>query len=104
MNPLRLFEPELTARMALTLLHFLWEGTALGLAVWLVDRATRHATARTRYLMNILALVLMCGCVPVTFFVTGLSASLLPPVGGPRIVAEFAETVGQSSTAEAKNA
>lgn len=54
-------------RLTLTLLHFLWQGAAIGLLAALLSRVLFRATAQVRYLVHVSALVAMCACLPITF-------------------------------------
>ena len=55
--------------LALTLLHFLWQGLLIGLGYWALLTATGVRTARVRYATSLLALAVMALCPPVTFAV-----------------------------------
>jgi beta-lactamase regulating signal transducer with metallopeptidase domain len=50
---------EETVALGWTLIHFLWQGTAIALAYALVDRLTRRASTALRYLVALCALALM---------------------------------------------
>ena len=58
---------ELCLRLALTLLHFLWQGLLVGAAAMLGARLLRTATASTRYMVFTTALLLLPVCVVITF-------------------------------------
>src|SRR5277367_4766190 len=58
---------EETVALGWTLLHFLWQGTALALAYAVVDRITRRTSAPSRYLVALGALALMPLVVVATF-------------------------------------
>jgi len=63
----RLLEPALSLRLALTLLHFLWQGALLGLAAFAADRVLRRASSRTRYAIFVGILAIMGAALPATF-------------------------------------
>jgi beta-lactamase regulating signal transducer with metallopeptidase domain len=69
-----------------TLIHFLWQGAALGLLAWLALLLLRGASARARYGLACAFLVLMVGAPVGTF----LSIHTQPPVlaGGPSVGVE----------------
>ena len=48
--------------LAATLIHFLWQGLAIGLAAWFCNALLRNARPRTRYNMHLGALLLMAIC------------------------------------------
>jgi len=52
-----------------TLLHFLWQGAALGTLVWLVLRLARKSPARLRYGLACLAMLAFVAAPVITFFV-----------------------------------
>ena len=54
-------------RFALTLLHFLWQGSAIAGMVAIAGLLLRTASARLRYGVNCAAILLMVACVPYTF-------------------------------------
>ena len=58
---------EETVALGWTLIHFLWQGTAIALAYALVDRLTRRASTALRYLVALCALALMPLAVVATF-------------------------------------
>jgi len=62
------FDSTFCLRLAETLLHFLWQGTAIGLIVCAVRHLLPRAQANTRYALFISALFAMVACLPVTFF------------------------------------
>jgi hypothetical protein len=44
-------------RLAQTLLHFLWQGAAIGALVFLLDRSLKMLPARSKYALHVAALV-----------------------------------------------
>lgn len=67
-------ESSLSVRLALTLFHFLWQGCVIALIATFLSDALARASAAARYRVNVIALVLMACCLPLTF------ASLTPDV------------------------
>lgn len=59
-------EPELCVRLALTLVHFLWQGSAIGAAAGLVALCLRRGPAWLRYNVWLAALLVMAACPVVT--------------------------------------
>ncbi|MGV3503655.1 MAG: M56 family metallopeptidase [Adhaeribacter sp.] len=57
-----------TQALGISLLHSLWQGAAIALALWLLLKLLKNHAAQTRYLMAVLALVLLCGTFWGTFF------------------------------------
>ena len=55
-------------RVAMTLVHFLWQGAAIALLVMVGDWLLRKATAQTKYLLHVVAISAMAACLPITFF------------------------------------
>ena len=91
MSLLEFFSQPLCHRLALTLLHFLWQGLAVAVlasaAVWLLGLRRGNA----RYAAYLLAFALMTACPPVTWFALHQSAEL----GGVAVVPmPKAESVG----------
>ncbi len=54
-------------RLTVTLLHFLWQGAVIGLLLLLASRRLCRVPARVRYAVNVVAMLLMAACLPVTF-------------------------------------
>jgi cell division protein FtsI/penicillin-binding protein 2/beta-lactamase regulating signal transducer with metallopeptidase domain len=63
-----LIESDLTQRAGLTLAHTLWQGCAIALALTLVLRFMRHASASARHTVACAALFLLLAAPVVTFF------------------------------------
>ena len=68
MSGFNLFDTEVSARIVLTLLHFLWQGLLIAIVVGVVNQILRRATATGRYLLSFTAMALMLVCLPVTFW------------------------------------
>src|SRR5436190_12376985 len=58
-------------RLTVSLLHFLWQGCCAGLLVFLLGLLFKKASARSRYLVNVAAMLVMAACLPVTFWLVG---------------------------------
>jgi hypothetical protein len=54
-------------RLAVTLLHFLWQGAALALLVVVAGWLFSRAAAQVRYAVNVTAMLALVCCLPVTF-------------------------------------
>ncbi len=68
-----------TQALAWTLIHFIWQGAAIGLAAFLLLRAVRMSAA-TRYLAGVVALALMLAAPIVTITVLKHDLTPLAPV------------------------
>ena len=66
MNLLVWLDESFSLRLAQTLLHFLWQGTAIGIVVFALDQLLRRGSARQSYLLNVVAMFAMVSCLPVT--------------------------------------
>lgn len=66
----------LSLRWVLTLLHFLWQGCVIGLAVFVVGSMLRDASASVRYWLYSLALVSLPICVALTFLCIRVSSGV----------------------------
>ncbi len=56
-------------RLTQVLIHFLWQGCAIAIVYAAVVRLSRKATANTRYVAGVVALLSMVACLPVTLLV-----------------------------------
>src|SRR5579863_3249791 len=72
---LNVLDQDICIRLTQTLLHFLWEGLAIGLCTLSLARLCQTATASVRYAIHAVALGLMAMCLPVTFALTDASRS-----------------------------
>lgn len=61
-------------RVAVTLLHFVWQGLILAFVVLAASVLLRRASARVRYSANVVTLLAMVICLPVTFAILGNSS------------------------------
>ena len=71
MNLFDVLDASFSMRLAVTLLHLLWQGLAVGLFVALSTYCLRGATANLRYRINVVGLLVFVACFPVTFLVVG---------------------------------
>lgn len=67
MNPIAWLDESLSLRLVLTLLHFLWQGAAIGAVAVGCEQVLRRSSAQVRYLLHMAALLLMLICLPATF-------------------------------------
>src|SRR5664279_323423 len=78
---LTLMQHPLAQALGWTLLHFLWQGAALGLLAWLALLLLRGASAKARYGLACACLLLMVAAPVATFLL--LQPQALIPVSGP---------------------
>jgi len=71
------FQPTVSARLSLALIHFLWQGCVIACVALTLQGLLRRVTAAVRYWVHVIALGLMVGCVPATFVLLG-SATGVP--------------------------
>ena len=67
MQTLNLLDSDFCLRLTITLVHFLWLGTVIALALGVIGLCLRRASANSRYVAGVAALVIMVACLPVTF-------------------------------------
>jgi HEAT repeat protein/beta-lactamase regulating signal transducer with metallopeptidase domain len=67
MNSIIALDPEFSASFVMTLAHFLWQGAAIGLVVFVIGIVLRRASSRLRYGTFLAALLAMALCPPVTY-------------------------------------
>jgi hypothetical protein len=78
MNPFHLSDltgplsSEFSIRLTQSLLHFLWQGFAIGLLVWIIHHVAVRASPRARHAVGVSALLVMLACVPTTYVLLGL--------------------------------
>src|SRR4051812_34374429 len=75
-----LLEPDPCARVAITLLHFLWQGVVVAGVVGVACATLRRASASARHTVLLAALGVMAACPVVTFVVVGKSDARPAPV------------------------
>src|SRR5688500_12718655 len=66
-----LLTSEFCLRLTQSLLHFLWQGLAIWLLLWIANHALRRASSGARYAASVTALVLMLACLPATYLALG---------------------------------
>jgi beta-lactamase regulating signal transducer with metallopeptidase domain/peroxiredoxin len=97
MQVLAWFDDAFSWRLTQALLHFLWQGSLLGLLVPCVDRILGRAASSLRYAVHASALLAMAACLPVTY---ALLDAPRPPAGPYRTASTAGSarpTVGPSS-------
>lgn len=68
------FDSDACQYLALTLAHFLWQGTVIGLITAVVASLLRSSSSG-RYFVHLTAMLLMAGCMPVTLMVMAAGSS-----------------------------
>lgn len=91
-------EEETSLRIAVTLLHFLWQGIAIGALVFLSNWFLRQASASSRYALHGIALFLMPLCVVLTFAVADVPDSWRTARGETAIAEATNDAAEVSST------
>ena len=66
-------DPELSGRLCLTLLHSLWQISALALVVWCIDQIWRNVSVERHYTVNVAALVVALFAIPITYQLTDVT-------------------------------
>ncbi|MDP7014993.1 MAG: M56 family metallopeptidase [Pirellulaceae bacterium] len=61
------FDETISVRLAVALLHFVWQGALIALLVAAGGRLLKRATAQLRYAANVVAMLTMLACLPATF-------------------------------------
>ena len=67
MNLLAWLDESFSLRLVQTLFHFLWQGSAIALLAYLAEQLLRRASAQSKYWLHVFAMLLMVGCLPVSF-------------------------------------
>ncbi len=67
MNPFPWIDESFSLKLVVTLIHFVWQGAAVGLIVVVAGWLLKRAAAQVRYSLNVAAMLLMVVCLPVTF-------------------------------------
>lgn len=60
-------------RLTITLLHFLWQGAAIGIVAAVLSRMLLRASSQVRYIIHVAALTAMCGSLLVTLCLVNVS-------------------------------
>jgi len=84
MNPFDSIPPAIVSAVGLSLMHFLWQGTALAALLLLVNLAVNPSSPRVRYAMDTITLALMALCPVVTLvwlWPRAMPAGMPPPLG-----------------------
>ncbi len=87
----RLLENPAAQRLALVLLHFLWQGLLVAIVAWLLLVASRRASANARYVLLVALFGLLAACPAVTF-------TLMPVSSHPRLPARLSEVIEKTTT------
>ncbi len=88
--------------IALTLVHFLWQGLAIGAAAWFVLRVLlRSASAKTRHAFCVGSLLLLAACPVVTFTTLDRSSASLTTM---QVVTEETFLVAESPDSSSETA
>ena len=91
------------SRLGVALGHFLWQGCVVAVLYAMAARALRGASAGTRYVVGVTALLLMAGCLPVTLALIPPSQTVEEQSGdSPNVAAvvqQPAEPMGEMATA-----
>jgi len=90
MNAWEWLDVAFCSRLALTLLHCLWQATIIATVAILTTRLWRGSTAQMRYMVHICALLAMVACLPVTYL---LLTTASPDDGELVVVQEPRETI-----------
>ena len=61
------FDESYSRRLAQSLIHCLWQGSAVAAFVVLAGRLLKQRSAQLRYIVNVSAILLMAACLPTTF-------------------------------------
>src|SRR5262245_8188407 len=67
-NPIDCLTSPVAVQLTSALVHFLWQGCAIALAVAGASRLLCRASASTRYAVAAAGLWLMAACVPITYW------------------------------------
>ncbi len=61
------FDPIVCERLTVTLLHFLWQGAAIGVVAAVLSQMLFRASSQVRYITHFAALIAMFCCLPITY-------------------------------------
>lgn len=98
MNIWNLIDQPFASHLTTTLLHFLWQGTALALIAVTINGVLLRGSAHARYTIHVGTLIFMLACVPVTYTLVCIND---PAQEGTRLVAtndSLAEQESESSS------
>jgi beta-lactamase regulating signal transducer with metallopeptidase domain len=96
MNPWTVLPESLTERLALTLLHFLWQGIAVALVIVLLGWMLRIQRPASQYALFLLGLLAMAACPVGTFCIQSSGQYALPVVEEPVASVELSEPSAES--------
>ena len=80
MNTIFSLDGTLSLRLAITLLHFLWQGLALAVIAVVCNASIGRMSAKVRYWISFSALLLMLACLLATFGLVGVEGTPAPNV------------------------
>ena len=66
-------------RLALVLLHFLWQGLLVAIVAWLLLVASRRASANARYVLLVALFGLLAACPGLDFYPHASQLASVPP-------------------------
>ena len=75
MNTIFSLDGTLSLRLAITLLHFLWQGLALAVIAIVCNASIGRKSAKVRYWISFSALMLMLACLLATFGLVGVEGT-----------------------------
>src|SRR5262245_13611193 len=84
----------MTAALSAALIHFVWQGTVMGVLLWIALFALRNRSANARYLAACATLVVLMMLPVVT--VATFYCRAVPSVSSARWVGEISQTVASS--------
>ncbi len=92
----------LASRLALTLVHFLWQGMLIAILVLLISAALRKKSANLKYSFFVGGLLTMVVCAVVTFVVMGadVQRDSVPSESGSAVVTNLPTSGNQHDLAE----
>ncbi len=92
-----LWGDDATVRWLLTVLHFLWQGAVIGAVAATVGNLLRGASAQSRYITYLAAIVSLPVCMAITFFVVNVPSTLASAVAPGILSDEVAAETGAIS-------
>ncbi|MCA9148596.1 MAG: M48 family metalloprotease [Planctomycetales bacterium] len=94
-------------RLAGCLLHFIWQGTVIGLLAAIALRHLSTSNARARYTTCVISMLLMATCLPLTYVATAryprINASTMPSAVMPTPISGFPLMTRKTETREAQS-
>jgi len=89
MQTLNILDADFCLCVTITLAHFLWQGSVIGMALFAGTWCLRRGSANARHIAGVAALLLMLACLPVTFVLVRTA---------PRVPTENANGLAARST------